>query len=116
MAKKLTAILFVLFCFGCASSPITHRTPFEISAHFIKHPLGLKPPLKLGMTKEEVRERWGEPKGINKLEADRWGVLREEWIYAGRFEQVPVGYDYLSATTYLYFDGTNLTNFKEEKK
>ncbi len=116
MMKVLIAISLMLFVMGCASSPITPKTPVELSVHFIKHPLGLKPPLRLGMAKEEVRERWGKPKEINPLETDRWGTSREEWIYAGRFEQVPVGYNYLSATTYLHFDGNNLTSFKEEKK
>lgn len=52
--------------------------------------------IKLGFTKEQVLERWGEPKDINKT-VGSWGV-HEQWIYT---------------KTYLYFENSILTSWQE---
>ena len=93
---------------GCAEIPIP--TPTDI----IKRPIGTDS-VKIGMTKDKVRELWGEPDQINFVEnKERWGGEREEWVYRAAYSGIPVDAGYLSKTKRLYFDGPNLTNIVEE--
>ncbi|MFA5069104.1 MAG: hypothetical protein WC300_05850 [Candidatus Omnitrophota bacterium] len=41
-------------------------------------------PLHLGDNKDYVREQWGEPEYIKDLGHDEVGLVKEEWVYAGR--------------------------------
>lgn len=52
--------------------------------------------IKIGMTREEVLERWQKPKKINRS-VGRWGV-HEQWIYGD---------------VYLYFENGVLTSWQE---
>ncbi len=111
MAKRAWLLAIVLvFLFGCAE--IQPPTPMEI----IKHPLGEKPDIKIGMSKEQVKKYWGEPDKVEQLGTDQWGVTKEKWTYVGRYPGIPVDYKYLSSTQILYFDGDNLTKTETQKK
>lgn len=85
-------------------------TPEDI----IKRPIGTDS-VKIGMTKDKVKELWGDPDQVNYVtDEKRWGGAREEWVYRGRYSSLPVDAGYLSKTKKLYFDGKNLTNIIEE--
>jgi len=106
--KLIAAAILVSFLAGCAE--FTPPTP----AYILKRPLGTSS-VKLGMTKDRVRDLWGEPNQINEVENEEaWGGKREEWVYVGRYSEIPVDAGYLSKTKRLYFDGDNLTNIVEE--
>ena len=101
-----TLLLFVLS--GCAD--ITPPTP----GYILKRPLGTNS-VKLGMAKDKVKDLWGDPDQVNTIEDDkRWGGEREEWVYVGRYSNIPLDAGYLSKTKKLYFDGDSLTNITEE--
>ncbi len=93
----MLAIVFTLFLTGCAE--IEPPTPDAIIS-----PWSSMPNIRLGNTKEEVISRWGKPDTINKLGVDELGVAKEKWIYYGRYPMVPVDYQYVSRTKYLYFE------------
>ena len=107
---KLFLLFVVSLSFaGCADVPIP--TPDYI----IERPIGTDS-VKIGMTKDRVRELWGDPDQINDVEnKERWGGSRVEWVYRARTE-LPVDAGYLSKTKKLYYDGENLTNIVESKE
>jgi len=111
--KTVISCLVVLVCItgvmGCAG--IEPPQPEKI----LKHPLGAGP-IDIGMSKEEITSLWGEPDLIRNIgeSTDRGRTQKEEWIYQGRMTNLPVNYGYLSKSLHLYFDGNNLTSFKEE--
>ena len=70
-----------------------------------------KPALSVGMAKEEIKANWGEPDITNELAATKWGKTKEEWIYWGRYPNVPIDYRYLSRTKHLIFEGDVLVDF-----
>jgi hypothetical protein len=112
MTKYLVCSLFlisVLSITGCAG--IEPPQPEKI----LSHPLGTGP-IDVGMTKEEIRELWGEPDLIQNVgeSKDMGSTQKEEWIYYGRVRNLPVSYGYLAKSLHLYFDGNNLTSFTEE--
>ncbi|MFH1594742.1 MAG: hypothetical protein ABID09_08625 [Candidatus Omnitrophota bacterium] len=103
----MVPLLFFLLT-GCAD--IAPPSPQDI----IRRPLGTSS-VKIGMTKSQVRNIWGEPAQINVVtDKERWGAERVEWVYVGRYGSIPVDAGYLSKTKKLYFDGDNLTNITEE--
>ena len=80
----------------------------------LKNPLGTET-IKIGMTKAQVKNYWGDPDEINIKEDEKmWGGSRTEWVYKGRYTSLPVSAGYLSKTKKLYFDGENLTNIVTE--
>ncbi len=92
---------------GCAE--IQSPTPQEI----LENPLG-KGPLRVGMTREEVRELWGTPSQINKQPSDSLGTSHEEWVYEARFpDALPADVGYATKNKYLLFDGENLVRFHD---
>lgn len=99
--------IILLFVFGCAE--LTPPTPKEL----ITHPWGTKPSLRIGKTKDEVVASWGEPDEKINLGAVKYGLPKEEWVYYGRFPEVPLDYKYLSKTKHLIFEGKILTGFRE---
>lgn len=106
--KLFLVSLLILSLTGCAD--IAPPTPVSI----IKKPLGTDS-VKIGMTKDRVKEVWGEPDQINHVtDKEKWGGERDEWVYSGRYSAIPVDADYLSKTRKLYFDGEYLTNIVEE--
>ena len=110
-ANKLT-VVFILFSliFLCGCTEIEPPGPSEI----MRQPLGGSP-LRLGMTKEKVRSIWGEPDVVRVLGTDAQGMIREEWIYRGRYPNLPINVDYLSETQHLFFDGKHLVRFYHQK-
>ena len=103
-------IIFVLslsivgFFSGCAE--IEPPRPEEI----MRQPLG-ESPLRVGMTGEEVKSLWGEPDVVRVLGTDAQGMVQREWIYRGRYPNLPINIDYLSETQHLFFDGNHLVRF-----
>ena len=106
--KLIILSILVSFLYGCAD--IAPPTP----GYILKRPLGTDS-VKLGMTKDRVRDLWGEPNRVNEVEDEAaWAGSREEWVYIGRYSDIPLDAGYLSKTKKLYFDGENLTNIVEE--
>ena len=102
--KLALALMVILSLIGC--SGISLPTPKEI----IQRPIGTDS-VKVGMTKNEVREIWGAPDQINQVEdKELWDGPRTEWVYRGRYSKVPIDAGFLSRTKKLYFDGESLTN------
>ena len=108
--KLFSVSVLLLSLAGCADIPIP--TPGEL----IERPIGTSS-VKIGMTKDRVRELWGEPDQVNLAEdKEKWGGTRVEWVYSARYSAIPVDAGYLSKTKKLYFDGENLTNIVEDKR
>ncbi len=101
-------ILLSALLIGCAE--IKPPAPREI----MRQPLG-ESPLRIGMTKEKVRSLWGNPDMVKLLAADTQGTVKEEWIYRGRYPNLPINVDYLSETQHLVFDGNHLVDFSHKK-
>jgi len=116
MFKKGIVLLCLLAVFmaisGCAGID-----PFETSGEVMRNPLG-RESIKLGMTKGEVRSKWGDPDIVNILPTkDVSASQGEEWLYkARRYSPVPLDSGYLHKNQYLYFDGNNLTTLSDEPK
>ena len=108
--KLILALMSILSLTGCAD--ITLPTPKEI----IQRPIGTDS-VKIGMSRNEVKEIWGVPDQVNQVEdKELWGGQRTEWVYRGRYSAVPVDAGFLSRTKKLYFDGDNLTNIVDVKE
>ena len=108
IAKFSVLIAVIAFLTGCAD--FTPPMPEDI----LKRPLGTES-VKIGMSKAEIRDLWGEPNQINtKTDEKAWGGAREEWVYIARYSKVPINAGYFSKTQKLYFDGDSLTNIVEE--
>jgi len=106
MFKLFVVSLLLVFIFlGCAE--IEPPSPKEILTPFS----GMSP-VTLGESKDSVRDKWGEPDEIELLGADDVGLVREAWIYHGRYEDVPVDYKYLSKSKRLIFTGESLTAYE----
>ena len=103
-------LLALIFLFGCAEIDIP--TPQDV----LKHPLGTES-VKRGMSKDQVKDLWGEPDETTYEEIEKAGTVRsrEVWIYKGRYSAIPVDAGYLSKTKYLYFDGDSLTRISESE-
>ena len=98
--------LIALLLSACAE--IAPPTPGEI----LESPFG-KGPLRIGMSKDEVRDVWGEPDTVTAKEPDKWGSVRETWIYEGRLPGAPINAGYTSKTKVLEFDGASLVSFHD---
>jgi hypothetical protein len=110
--KFILCLLSSAFCLlisGCAEVEIP--TPKDI----VTHPLGQQQNIR-GWTKEEVKAKWGEPDQVIVLAPDEWGSSMEEWIYQGRYPDVPIDYKYLSKTKHFYFIDNVLVEFKSEEQ
>ncbi len=107
---KLALFFIPSLCLaGCAEFNI-----FETPTEILKHPLGTDP-ISVGMTKDEISDKWGQPDQISQLEpADEWKTPREKWVYRGRYSKVPLDRSYLFKTKYLIFDGNNLVSIGNE--
>lgn len=73
--------------------------------------------LKIGMTKEQVKSLLGEPDAVvpQPRSKDMLSTEREQWIYHGRYSDLPLGADYFGKTLELDFDGNNLMSYKSAK-
>jgi hypothetical protein len=92
---------------GCAE--IEPPSPDRILA-----PWSGVPPVRLGESKDSVLDKWGEPDEIRQIGTDDIGLIKEEWIYYGRYPEVPVDYKYLSKDKRLIFTGESLTGYETE--
>ncbi len=100
-------LLPFLFVLGCAE--ITPPTVQEV----IESPFG-KGPLRLGMSKEEVRAIWGEPDSVEEMGQDQWGTVKQTWVYEAKYAGVvPFDVGHASKTKYLIFSGDYLTAFHD---
>lgn len=109
--KTINALILMcalIFVSGCAEVDIP--TPHDV----LKHPLGTES-VKRGMSKEQVKNLWGEPDEASYEEIEKAGTVRsrEIWIYKARYSALPVDAGYLSKTKYLYFDGDSLTTISD---
>ena len=106
--KALFLLCLVFVLYGCA----------EIDApgarEIMSQPLG-EMPLRIGMTKEEVLSIWGKPDSIASIESTSPGAIMEEWIYRGRYPDLPINVDYLSESQHLIFDGKHLVKHYHER-
>jgi hypothetical protein len=105
--KTINALILIsvlIFISGCAE--IDMPTPEDV----LRRPLGTDS-VKRGMSKDQVKDLWGEPDETTYEEIEETGTVRsrEVWIYKGRYAALPVDAGYLSKTKYLYFDGNSLT-------
>ena len=98
---------FILCVLGCAAA--SAASVDEI----LSAPLG-SGGLRLGMSKAQVIERYGEPDLKGSVTSDDWKEPREEWYYRGRFDILPINAGYLADDLYLYFDGDSLTNISHK--
>ena len=113
-----SVFIILLSAFGVfAISGCAEIDPFETPAEVIRHSLGTEF-IRIGMSKEEVISKWGEPDLVNKLStSDAMGSQGEEWVYkARRYTPVPLDAGYLHKNKYLYFDGNNLTLISDEPR
>ncbi len=103
----------IAFCFlsfsGC--SEIQAPTPKEA----LSHPFGTSAPFLRGTPKAKVLADWGKPDYVNVLGVDELGTVREEWIYHGRIQNLPIDYRYVSRTKRLFFEGEALVNWKTDE-
>ncbi len=106
----LSSVFCLLFSVISGCAEIKPPTPKEI----MYQPLG-KSPLRMGMTKEKIKSLWGKPDVVRVLKSDAQGMIREEWVYRGRYPNLPINVDYLSETQHLFFDGENLVRFYRQK-
>ncbi len=111
--------MFAVFCLimVCIFSGCAEIDPFQTPGEVIRQPLGQES-IRVGMSKEEVISKWGEPDLVNELSAkDACGSREEEWVYkAKRITPVPLDSGYLHKNKYLYFDGNNLTLISNEPR
>ncbi|MFH1868020.1 MAG: hypothetical protein ABH843_03515 [Candidatus Omnitrophota bacterium] len=98
-----TICLSVVFI-GCAE--IEPPSPERILS-----PWSGVPPVRLGESKDSVRDSWGEPDDIRSLGTDETGLIKEEWTYRGRYPEIPVDYKYLSKPKRIIFTGESLTSY-----
>lgn len=101
-------LLLTTILMGCAE--IKPPGPKEI----MRQPLG-ESPLRVGMTKEKIKSLWGKPDIVRVLGSDAQGMMKEEWIYRGRYPNLPINIDFLSETQSLLFDGDHLVKFEHHK-
>jgi len=110
----MRGLLFVvcgLLLIGLVScAEIKPPTPGEI----MHQPLGGSP-LRIGWSAEKVKSIWGDPDMIRVLGTDQQGMMKEEWIYRGRYPNLPINVDYLSETQHLFFDGGNLVRMEHRR-
>ncbi|MDD5440137.1 MAG: hypothetical protein PHS37_08130 [Candidatus Omnitrophica bacterium] len=106
MRSILIVGLMALFMAGCSTLEAVPN-PTDV----ISKPLGTES-IKIGMTKDEVKDQWGEPDSITTEEIKETKRVREVWTYHARYTSLPVDAGYLSKTQKLYFDGNNLTDIK----
>jgi hypothetical protein len=91
---------------GCADMDVPQPK------NILKDPLG-EGSLKTGMSKDKVRDIYGDPDIIDMVISPDWNEYREQWVYTAT-TSLPVGTGFLSEDLYLYFDGDNLTNISRK--
>jgi hypothetical protein len=103
-------ILFALILTGCAG--LEAPTP----ERFIP-PWSGASALHLGDKKDYVISQWGEPEYINQLGVDEVGLVKEEWVYAGRkLPVIEIEPKMLVKGKNLIFTGNALTGYVKKDK
>ena len=117
LLSKHESVILLILLISATISGCAEIDPFKTPAEVIRHPLGQET-IRVGMSKEEVISKWGEPDIINKLPVkDASGSQGEEWVYkAKRYTPVPLDSGYLHKNKYLYFDGNNLAGISSEPR
>lgn len=80
----------------------------------LSHPFGTGAPFTLGATQAKILEDWGPPDHKIRHGVDELGNVREEWIYHGRIQSLPIDYEYMSRTKHLFFEGIHLVRWSSE--
>ena len=104
----ITVIIVGAFLGGCAALRLPNMH------HALTHPWGTQDPFRRGQRKQEIIAEWGEPDEIIPLDVEETGLLQEEWVYGGRYPDVPVDYKYLSRSKRLIFAGDYLVRWYDE--
>lgn len=87
------------------------KTP---TAHYaITHPLSTKTMVTPGTSKDEVREKWGDPSEIKEVGFDDMGLKKEAWIYNAWFPHTPLDFRHFSRKKCIYFTGSYVTGFED---
>lgn len=104
----LSLILISIMLAGCMG--LEAPTP----KRFIP-PLSGASPLHLGASKDFVRSEWGDPEYINTLGVDEVGLVKEEWVYAGRkLPVIEIEPKMLVTSPNLIFTGNALTGYSKK--
>jgi hypothetical protein len=107
MKIRLLSIFFIFILCGCSDI----ITP---TAHYaITHPLSTKTMVSAGTSKDEVREKWGEPNDIKESGFDDMGLKKEAWTYNAWFPKAPLDYRQFSRRKRIYFTGDYVTGFED---
>jgi len=107
ICRLLSVVFLCVFLSGCADIDIPQGD------RLLKDPIG-EGSLKIGMTKDQVVDVYGDPDMKGTVVSGEWNEPREEWVYSATASTLPVGAGYLSEDLYLYFDGKNLTNISRK--
>lgn len=82
----------------------------------LTHPLGgTGGPFARGTPKAKILASWGPPDHVVRHGADELGTPREEWIYHGRVQALPIDYEYVSRTKRLFFEGEHLVRWSTDE-
>ena len=104
----MRAILFLgLMAVGLAAAGCGD-TYIPSAKEAMNKPFGTGPEFTLGTTKAEVTEWWGPPDLVVPHGVDEIGNAKEEWIYHGRMQNLPIDAEYVSRDKHLFFEGNNL--------
>lgn len=101
--------LSAVFLLGCSEI----QTPTVSEA--MTHPFGTQAPFSRGTPKSKVLAEWGTPDHVIVHGKDELGNPKEEWIYTGRLQGVPVDVGYVSKTKHLFFEGNSLVRWETEQ-
>ncbi len=100
-------ILLALVLAGCSDIRVpTFR-------YATTHPWDTKTPLRMGLTKQAIIKKWGEPDEVIPNGWDEAGLKKEKWIYRAWFPNFPIDYRYLSKSKCLFFVGDSLIDLKD---
>ena len=100
--RHLAWIMALLFLAGCGDTYIPS------AKEAMNKPLGTGPEFTLGTTKAEVLDDWGPADVVIPHGVDEIGNTREEWIYHGRVQSLPIDVEYVSRDKHLFFEGDNM--------
>lgn len=108
---KMIVVILMVIVFSLTGCALFHS--IKPGETIINNPLGTDS-IKIGMTREEVKSKIGDPDAIVYKDVTK-GVLNaqiEEWTYRSHYSDVPLKADYFGKTLILTFDGDNLTGYK----
>lgn len=107
--------IYRLLVFLCLCALVAGCADIEVpkTENLLKEPLG-GGSLKIGMTKDQVVDLYGDPVTKSMVTSAEWNEPREEWFYRATYSALPVGAGHLSEDLYLYFDGENLTTISRK--